>query len=67
MAWVSATDTNKAHAYEINKGVPELRGSVSTVRDAQNIAVLGDGTFVAASATGHGLQFVGTPRLKKES
>lgn len=67
LAWVSATDTNKAHAYEINKGVPELRGSVSTVRDAQNIAVLGDGTFVAASATGHGLQFVGTPRLKKES
>ena len=67
LAWVSATDTNKAHAYEINKGVPELRGDISTVPDAQNIAVLADGTFVAASATGHGLQFVDTPHLKKES
>lgn len=67
LAWVSATDTNKAYAYEIGKGVPELRGDLSTVPDAQNIAVLGDGTFVAASATGHGLQFVDTPHLKKES
>ncbi len=37
LAWVSATETNKAHAFEIAKGVPELRGDLSTVPDAQNI------------------------------
>ena len=63
LAWVTTTDNNLLHAYSVSTGVPELVGSVATVAGAQNIAVLGDGTLVAASATGDGLQFIADPDL----
>lgn len=63
LAWVTTTDNNLLHAYTVSSGVPELTGSVETVAGAQNIAVLDDGTVVAASANGDGLQFINDPEL----
>ncbi|WP_306507251.1 hypothetical protein [Corynebacterium sp.] len=64
LAWVTTTDNNLLHAFKVADGVPEAAGSLSTVADAQNVAVLEDGTVVAASATGDGLQFISDPSLK---
>ncbi|OFT35682.1 hypothetical protein HMPREF3169_02835 [Corynebacterium sp. HMSC08C04] len=64
LAWVTTTDNGKAHAFSIVSGVPENKGSVDTVADAQNIAVLDDATVVTASASGSGIQFISEPNLK---
>ncbi|WP_296135118.1 hypothetical protein [uncultured Corynebacterium sp.] len=64
LAWVTTTDNNLLQAFKVADGVPEAAGSLSTVADAQNVAVLEDGTVVAASATGDGLQFISDPSLK---
>ncbi|HCT3315554.1 hypothetical protein [Corynebacterium striatum] len=64
LAWVTTTDTGKAHAFSIESGVPVAKGSVDTVADAQNIAVLDDATLVTASATGDGIQFISDPDVK---
>ena len=64
LAWVTTTDNNLLQAFKVANGVPEAAGSLSTVADAQNVAVLEDGTVVAASATGDGLQFISDPSLK---
>ena len=63
LAWVTTTDNNLLHAYAVAAGVPETVGSMATVADAQNVAVLGDGTLVTASASGDGLQFISDPQL----
>ena len=63
LAWITTTDNNLLHAYSVSTGVPELAGSVATVANAHNIAVLSDGTLVAASASGDGLQFIADPDL----
>ena len=65
LAWVTTTDNNIAHAYSIDKGVPESRGEIATLADAQNISALSNGTIVVASASGQGLQFVADPHLTK--
>ena len=64
LAWVTTTDNNLLQAFKVADGVPEAAGSLSTVADAQNVAVLDDGTVVAASATGDGLQFISAHSLK---
>jgi len=64
LAWVTTTDTNEAHAYNISTGVPLEKGSFPTVSAAEHMAVLEDGTLVVASATGDGLQFYSDPDLK---
>lgn len=64
LAWVTTTDNNLLQAFKVADGVPEAAGSLSTVADAQNVAVLENGTVVAASATGDGLQFISDPSLK---
>ncbi|MDO5031577.1 hypothetical protein [Corynebacterium sp.] len=66
LAWVTTTDNNQLHAYKVASGVPELSGTLLTIKDAQNIAVLGDGTLVTASATGDGLQFITPDTLDGE-
>ena len=64
LAWVTTTDNNLLQAFKVADGVPEAAGSLSTVADAQNVTVLENGTVVAASATGDGLQFISDPSLK---
>lgn len=63
LAWVTTTDNNLLHAYTVAAGVPENVGTMETVADAHNVAVLGDGTLVTASASGEGLQFITDPKL----
>lgn len=65
LAWATTTDNNRLHAYTIAAGVPENIGTMDTVADARNVAVLGDGTLIAASASGDGLQFISDPQLEK--
>lgn len=56
--WVATTTDNMLRSYDISSGVGELSREVATVADAQNIAVLDDGTVAAVSATGGGLHIV---------
>ena len=63
LAWVTTTDTNQAHAYDVSTGVPVEKGSFPTVAGAEHMAVLADGSLVLASATGDGLQFLSDPEL----
>ncbi|WCZ32524.1 hypothetical protein [Corynebacterium massiliense] len=65
LAWATTTDNNKAQAFDISTGVPEPRGQVDTLADAQSMTVLADGTVVFASATGEGIQVVSDPALDK--
>lgn len=58
LAWVTSTAENLATAYDISHGVPVERAQVSTVSDAQSIAVLSDGTLLIGSASGNGLQII---------
>lgn len=58
LAWTATTANNTATGYDISNGVPIAETEIATVADAHNIAVLSNGTFVAASATGDGLQIV---------
>lgn len=60
-AWVSSTSENRASGYDISDGVPLRTHEIDTVADARHIAFLSDGTFLAASATGEGLQIVTEP------
>lgn len=61
LAWVASTAENRAIGHEISGGVPISTHEINTVADAHNIAFLPDGTFLAASATGEGLQIVDEP------
>lgn len=61
LAWVSSTAENTATGHDISNGVPIATHSINTVADAHNIAFLPDGTFIAASASGEGLQIVDEP------
>ena len=58
LAWVSSLAVNTATGYDISQGVPLKRAEFPTVADAQSIIALDDGTVVAASATGGGIQIV---------
>ena len=61
LAWVASTAENRAIGHDISGGVPISTHEINTVADAHNIAFLPDGTFLAASATGEGLQIVDEP------
>ncbi|MGP6173177.1 hypothetical protein [Corynebacterium sp. A21] len=61
LAWIAATATNTITAYDISEGVPTEKGQVNSVADAKNILVLDDGTLLAASESGDGLQVIAQP------
>lgn len=61
LAWISSTGTNTLTAFEISQGLPEEAGEVNSIADVHNIVVLADGTLVAASASGDGLQVIADP------
>lgn len=63
VAWVATTADNRLRAFDLSTGVPEEVGAVDTVADARNILVLADGTLVAVSATGEGLQVITDPEI----
>lgn len=56
--WVATTSDNTLRSYAIDSGAGLEQESYQLVADAQNIDVLKDGTIVAASATGSGLQVI---------
>ncbi len=58
LAWVSSLASNTATGYDISQGIPVKRKHFATVADAQSIITLDDGTVVAASASGDGVQIV---------
>ena len=58
LAWVSSLPSNTATGWDISQGVPLRRKHFATIADAQSIISLDDGTVVAASATGGGIQIV---------
>ncbi|AGF72490.1 hypothetical protein A605_07440 [Corynebacterium halotolerans YIM 70093 = DSM 44683] len=60
-AWIASTAENSLAAYDISTGVPLEEHRLSSVADAHNIVFLSDGTLVAASATGDGLQVIDNP------
>jgi hypothetical protein len=66
LAWIASTAGNTLAGYDVSTGVPERRASLETVADAQNIAVLEDGTLVLASATGDGLQVIDNPDITSQ-
>lgn len=61
LAWISSTAENSLVAYDISTGVPVEEHRLDTVADVHNVVVLSDGTLVAASATGDGLQVIDNP------
>ncbi len=66
LAWITTTDNNQAHAFDIASGVPVEKTEdkpVSTVADAQHMTVTDSGTVVLGSATGDGLQIITDPAL----
>lgn len=66
LAWVSSLPSNTASGWDISQGVPLRRKHFATVADAQSMIALDDGTVVAASATGGGIQIV-APSDQNES
>ena len=66
LAWVSSLASNTATGYDISQGIPVKRKHFATVADAQSIITLDDGTVVAASASGDGIQIV-SPADQTES
>ena len=58
IAWVTTTDNNLVHGFDISTGVPELVTSLSTVADAQHVEALDNGDLVLGSASGDGLQII---------
>ncbi|WJY97587.1 hypothetical protein CFOUR_05850 [Corynebacterium fournieri] len=58
LAWVSSLTSNTATGYDISQGVPVRKKHFATVADAQSMITLDDGTVLAASASGDGIQFV---------
>src|SRR5699024_12110362 len=58
IAWVTTTDNNLVHGFNISTGVPELVTTLGTVADAQSIQALDNGDLVLGSATGAGLQVI---------
>lgn len=58
LAWITSTATNTAEGYTLATGVPVKKKSFATVPDAQSLIALPDGTIVAASASGKGIQVV---------
>ena len=61
LAWVASTTGNVLASYDISSGVPEQVHTLTSVADAHHIAVLPDGTLIAVSATGDGLQVIDDP------
>ena len=58
IAWVTTTDNNLVHGFNISTGVPELVTTLGTVADAQSIQALDNRDLVLGSATGAGLQVI---------
>lgn len=61
LAWIASTAKNTIAAYDISEGVPTEKARVNSVADAKNILVLDDGTLLAASESGDGLQVIAKP------
>lgn len=57
-AWVSSPGDRGLRAFDLSSGSPEQTTQLRAVPDAQSIVVLDDGTLVAVSATGSGVQVV---------
>ncbi|MBZ8177793.1 hypothetical protein GSS88_08315 [Corynebacterium sp. 3HC-13] len=62
LAWIGSTSANSAVGYDIRTGVPVAKAHISTLPDSRSLVVLDDGTVVAASASGHGLQVIHQPQ-----
>lgn len=58
LAWIASTGANTITGYTVSTGAPVQQQQVNSIADAHNILVLPDGTLVAASATGDGLQVI---------
>lgn len=58
IAWITTTDNNLVHGFDISTGVPELVTTLDTVADAQHIEALNNGDLVIGSASGDGLQTI---------
>lgn len=58
LAWIASTAENTVTGFDISQGEPEERAKLNTVADAKNILVLADGTLLAASESGDGLQVI---------
>ncbi len=56
--WAATTTDNKLRGYSIAAGVGEQQQVYNSIPDVQNFVVLTDGTLIAASATGAGLQVI---------
>lgn len=61
LAWIASTAENTVTGYDISQGEPREQAKVNSVADAKNIVVLDDGTLVAASESGDGLQVIEQP------
>lgn len=61
LAWIASTAENTVTGFDISQGEPEERAKFNTVADAKNILVLADGTLLAASESGDGLQVIEQP------
>ncbi|QGU07428.1 hypothetical protein COCCU_07470 [Corynebacterium occultum] len=61
LAWIASTAENTLSAYDISEGVPTEQAKLNSVADAKNILVLQDGTLLAASESGDGLQVIEQP------
>lgn len=61
LAWVASTAENTVTGFDISQGEPAERAKLNTVADAKNILVLADGTVLAVSESGDGLQVIEQP------
>ena len=61
LAWIASTTLNTLTAHDLSTGVPLEAHRLNSVADAHNIVSLPDGTLVAVSATGDGLQVIDRP------
>ncbi|MEJ5927264.1 WD40 repeat domain-containing protein [Corynebacterium sp. H128] len=58
LAWVSSTADNTITAYSLKSGVPEKRGSFSSIADVHSMSIDADGNIYALSSSGAGLQVI---------
>ncbi|MDO4631944.1 MAG: hypothetical protein Q4A82_06650 [Corynebacterium sp.] len=56
--WVTTTDDNKIRRYQIGSGQGEELEAYNSIANAQSVLALPDGTIVASSASGAGLQIL---------
>ncbi|MGD7001273.1 hypothetical protein [Corynebacterium halotolerans] len=61
LAWTASTAENTLTGYDISQGEPVEQAKLDSVADAKNILVLDDGTLLAASESGDGLQVIDEP------